>query len=320
MIDLNIKKNILLYVLVVKSLFSIGFSQKLNRKVLNPPDSFIDTWTTTVQSIMVEENNIHLMSFGSSDLIKQNLNYHFSHKPNQELRKRITLEKLKNQSLNIILNVDETGFVILDGTESKVYRYSKDGALISSQSLVYDKLLPPLDQGGEAPNYEQAELQKLFSENYKKINDKFSGSAKVPSNLIKSDSLLYFIASRVENFPILVLSCMKDNPVQCSIKRACYVEGNEIKNQNIFGIGYVPSSRKIILGDQNKNRIEIYSYNTCLNIEKIGEYFLPPKIKKITNIFIDDQENMWITTKTQDDYSNANLMKWNVSHLQKIIN
>ena len=303
----------------ISLIFVGGQSVAQDRKFLPPPDSFVDTLTFNTQSMHMTSKDLILLSQGSHFLVQQKLPGKNVKFPKIIKRKKFVLDKMNLNSRQMILDINNDIMRILDGKENRVFKYLKK-KLIGYQSVVYDKILPPRDRGGEAPNYEQKSLQDSFKKEYKETDLKFSGGAKLPKGWVQSDDDdVFLIASRIPKFPILAFACDQSNPLQCSIIRKCFVKGTTIEHKHINGLGLFPSSRSFVIGDESDNKLEIFSFKTCLNIVKINEIYLPKKFKKISNIFVDASENLWISTQTQDDYTNATIYKWNAETIKKLI-
>ena len=302
---------------------SSNFALAKPRKNIPAPDKIAsyESMVRKVRSFDIEGSTLRYVGSESKYLISVD-----TQKPKNDLKpfyasKKMEIKDLKGLKMNLISMYDQGHYLILNGTDNEVYFYSPDNILISRHSIPYDLIRPPRDRGGEAPEWEISDLRRKFKKNFSLSESyKFTGITKVPKKWIKSARNLYFVASRINDFPILILSCSPDNPSQCSFFRACVVEGASFKNALISGIATVPDARLILLGREDRHGIEIFRYNSCMHITKKNSLGLPSQLKKISNLAVDKTMRLWVSTLQADDYFNASIFSWGVDSWRPLVN
>ncbi|MFK7825666.1 MAG: hypothetical protein AB8G05_16055 [Oligoflexales bacterium] len=264
-----------------------------------------------IRSFSIDGHFLRYIGGESKFLITSNLQ-----KPKNEVKpfsasKKTPIDDLKISKMNLISMFHKNHYLILNGNDNEVYFFSPKNTLISRHSIPYDLVRPPRDRGGEAPEWEISDLRRRFKKNFSLSGrDKFTGITKVPKQWMNSPKNLYFVASRIKGFPILVLGCNPDNPSQCSFYRACVVEGAKFEKALISGVTTVPSARLILLGRKDKHSVEVFRYNSCMHITKKSSFGVSRQLKEISNIFVDNNRKLWISTLQADDYFNASIFSW----------
>ena len=79
---------------------------------------------------------------------------------------------------------------------------------------------------------------------------------------------------------------------------------------DLRGIGISASRKQIILGDPVAREMHAFKYNSCSSIQQTGSRALPKNIKTLSNLSIDSEERLFITTEDPDDFLNASLYFW----------
>ena len=237
-------------------------------------------------------------------------------KPKNDLKpfissKKEPIEAIKVSKMNLISMYKKDHYLILNGADNEIYFYSPDNRLISRHSIPYDLIRPARDRGGEAPEWEISDLRVKFKRNFMQRGyDKFTGFVSVPKAWMSSSKDLYFVSSRIKGFPILILACNQVNPSQCSIHRSCMVEGGHFKDAIFTGIATVPSAKLILMGRKDTHSIDVFRYQSCMHIIKTDTLILPKQLKEISNIGVDSDRNLWVSTLMPDDYLNSSLFSW----------
>jgi hypothetical protein len=142
---------------------------------------------------------------------------------------------------------------------------------------------------------------------------KFVGVTAVPDKWKESADFEYFVATRVPGFPLLTMSCTRDDASRCRIRRACFVEGLKLSSvDDIVGVGVYEPKRLILLGDRKLHGAHVLKFNSCLDVRKSDEIKLPKRVFEISNIHVDGNGRLWVTTIRPDDYFNATTFYWEV--------
>lgn len=210
-------------------------------------------------------------------------------------------------------------YLMFDGAQLAVSELDpKSHKIVGSRAIPWDLLRPPADRGGEATRSETDETRGRFSKAMLAAPPlKFVGFARVPEawklKLANGMGQAYLIASRISGFPLLLMECRKDEPSQCLISRYCRLTAPlNIPPEAVSGIGIVPSSKSLIIGDASQHNLVSYKWRSCYAIDRQSESWqLPPQIKNLRGFSIDNDGRLWVASDRQDDYLNASIYFWN---------
>ncbi|MBI2601517.1 MAG: hypothetical protein HYW48_00525 [Deltaproteobacteria bacterium] len=201
-------------------------------------------------------------------------------------------------------------FLLFDGDAVEMTGVNETFQLVARRSIVVDLLTPPKDRGGAAPWTETVQLRKRFLTVFLKSGGlKFGGAARVPETWWKAEGLRVFLAGRWDSFPLFSLLCDKDYPTQCSLEHACFVDGLGSAG-NVRGLAVREDLRLILLGNEVNNVISVVKFNSCFDSMTVGKISLPSQLKKMTDIFVDEKNRLWVSTLQPDDYNNASVFVW----------
>lgn len=227
--------------------------------------------------------------------------------------KRIKLPSILKGSTLVGGVVHNNLLLMLDGVNfrSVVYEY-KSGQINSVRSIPWDLIKPARDRGGEPTTPEISKLRKKFYRNVMKtLGLKFSGISKAPESWFPGKRLYFLLASRVPEFPLVAMSCLKDNPSVCQMDRSCFLEGAKgLLPKGISGIAVRKKTREVFIGDRLNHKILKFRFKSCFHVQKTGELILPAKIKELSTITIDEKDRLWVVTQKPDDYFNASVFVW----------
>jgi hypothetical protein len=186
---------------------------------------------------------------------------------------------------------------------------------IIKRSIQWDKVKPPRDRGGEATTVETSQFRAAFKKAMNATNGlKSSGIAPIPKSWINNGKTNYFMLSRLERFPLLLMECDIQTPSSCVVTRGCNVEMKfKTKVSDLRGIGISETRKQIVVGDPIAKEIHVFKFNSCYSIQHTISRALPKKIKTLSNLMVDSEERLFITTEGPDDYLNASLYFWNNS-------
>jgi hypothetical protein len=201
--------------------------------------------------------------------------------------------------------------ILLDGGQFRLAVFDEEsGGHLNTRTVPWDKLRPPRDRGGEATKSEVAELRQRFTAAYKRTAlPQMGGLAYDRYRWLGKDKTYFFVASRVKGFPILTLACEHEDNSACYVDRACFAETGDIDADSIAGIA-VAENRRLFLLDANRSRIVEFEFSSCFHVSKRMERLLPKRIKQPSDIYIDDDQALWISSQLPDDYYNASVFVW----------
>ncbi len=204
-------------------------------------------------------------------------------------------------------------YIFLDGVDLVMSIYDeKTFQEVSLRSIVWDLIKPAADRGGEPTKIETEKLRSKFKNAYRKTSElKITGMTSIFSKIPEKSDFRFLVSSRIKQFPLLMLRCSHDDPNQCLVERKCNISGKHLPAaESISGIALDKQSKMLLIGDSLANKIHVFRYASCFHAPKIGEIKLHPKLKQITNIFVDQAQSLWLTTTMPDDYMNASLFEW----------
>ena len=206
---------------------------------------------------------------------------------------------------------------------------------------------PAADQRGEPSALEVERTRKAL--HYQFLKDgpvRFTGIAPWPRAWSKDivgrtggAGKLYALAGSMQGFELTILQC--PNPSEgtlsgsklsglmlsesklsgsvppeplsepCNVVRQCFLENSPSQLfRSISGIAISPKRRLIILGDSQGHRLLFVRYHSCFHMPVVRTVALPSELKSLTNIAIDHEDNLWVSTAKADDYHNASLFRW----------
>jgi hypothetical protein len=127
----------------------------------------------------------------------------------------------------------------------------------------------------------------------------------------QKDRVHLLTLTALNDFPVMRIECGLGGDGPCLAARQCFVENMpQLLPLARRGLAVDVSRREILIGDSLKHRIMRFKYHSCFHISYLGELKLPPKLKEITNLFVDVEDRLWVSTKQADDYHNATIYFW----------
>ena len=209
---------------------------------------------------------------------------------------------------------DKDRILLFDGTAATVHEIATtDFKEVTKRSMPWDLIKPPADRGGEATRVETAGFRSRFKIQWlKTLGRKLVGVVPLPLPLSKGRHHVYLAATRVAGFPLVEITCGDDEALSaCMITRHCSLDGaKELTPSSIAGIGFSEARRMVLIGDARRQMLVGFRYDSCLQVAKVKEYKLPAKLKTVSNLFVDQKDRLWVTTRSPDDYRNANVFFW----------
>lgn len=183
---------------------------------------------------------------------------------------------------------------------------------VTRRSVAWDLLKPPPDPRGEPTSLDVAKTRARFKKEFLKTSPpRFVGLARVPSGFLGTKGRSYVVATRLPGFPFVVMSCVDGDASACQVVRHCHVEkADGLRADAVSGIGVSAKQHEILIGDSREHAIRVFNAKSCYNVPQVRMVALPAKIKKLTNLHVDADERLWVTTDMPDDYLNASVFFW----------
>lgn len=204
--------------------------------------------------------------------------------------------------------------LLLDGHNLSVTTVSPDlSGVLSFHGIVWDKIKPPRDKGGEPTRVETERLRKAFKNAMNSAPlPKLVGMAPVSADWAQGSEkeFHYLVATRITGFPLVAMACTADDPSRCRLTRACFVEDKQLGATDVIGIGVLQKEKIVVLGNHKNHELRKYRFNSCFHIVPKGRVFLPAKMKPATSLTIDSESRLWVASIRPDDYLNASIYTW----------
>lgn len=226
---------------------------------------------------------------------------------------------LNNPESSFALNFGEH-YLVLDGQSLELARMSQtmprtpdlDSKLELSlnRSMALDMIKPPSDSRGEPTHKETISSRKKFLNSLKATSGlKFSGITSTPPKWWSGKSTRYLIASQIEGFPLLSLSCDPIDITQCILDRFCLMN-QHIGVRSLVGIAVSTKRNLLLLGDKDAHAIQVYEFHSCFDIRRKTSISLPKRIKALSYVYVDEEDSLWVASSRPDDYDNASVFRW----------
>ena len=229
----------------------------------------------------------------------------------------IMVDRDKNQWVH--MSRHESGkFMAFDGVQLAWIEMDPGFKETLRRSVPWDLIRPPRDRGGEPTRSETAEMRQLFFRRFQStLGLKVSGVVRQPSikrGLSKPKANLpttYLVALRIPQFPLAQMDCDPEEPSLCQLTRSCFVEGGGIEPSSVTGVAFSSRRDLVLVGDATRRRILGFRFHSCFHVSFETSWSLPPTLKSLSNIHVDEDDRLWISTSEPDDYLNASVFYWN---------
>jgi hypothetical protein len=188
----------------------------------------------------------------------------------------------------------------------------KDFSPVRVSTPPIDLLKPAPDRGGEPTKTETSRTRSAFHKSFVKISEsRFTGMVEIPESWGKDKGRNFLLASRIKGFPLLMMTCAKDDAATCVMTRTCTLNGGfPSKNGYGIGLGIDAERREVLMANSMTNRIDIFHFNSCADVRHVSSLSLPPKMPKISGLNIDDRGRLWVTTGVMDSSFDTNVFYW----------
>ena len=212
--------------------------------------------------------------------------------------------------------------LLLDGRTLALLEGRRDQMTMTSvRTVPWDLLRPAADSRGEPTRVETATTRAAFAKRYvETTGSRVVGMAKLPESLTNHRPAGYLLATRIRDFPLLLMECPGDEPSSCLLTRACNLEWGRhagvkfpVSQDGFEGLAISGKRHLILIGEPDRRRILLFSYQSCFHLPLVGELKLPDRLRTLTALAIGADDSLWIVTKQQDDFDNAAVFRWPAS-------
>ncbi len=190
---------------------------------------------------------------------------------------------------------------------------SKTKKTLLESYVSWDLIKPARDRGGEATKDEIARTRANFRTAFRK-NPQYAVSGMTFKEKDSRGTLQFLLASRVAGFPLLTMECRADTGdfYSCQIARQCFVSAS-LKGVKLQGIGFSSARSLVVMGDVANSELIYFKFNSCYDVREVGRRKLPAQLKGLSGVAIDEDDNLWVTTRDPDDFLNASVFRWDKS-------
>ena len=186
------------------------------------------------------------------------------------------------------------------------------GSRVNYESIIIDHLKPAADSRGEPTRVEIANLRSRMSKQGKSL--KIVGVSWGPD--LDGDDSQFVVATNLPGFKVTTMMCSRGRLGFCRFMRRCLISdgrGQSISSEYLGGIAYKSynkNSRVLLLGDRQYNRIFVYSYHSCYHVRQVAVIDLPENLGKLRELYIDGNDNLWVSTQKPDLLNHSSLYMW----------
>ncbi|MFK7871554.1 MAG: hypothetical protein AB8C84_00065 [Oligoflexales bacterium] len=177
---------------------------------------------------------------------------------------------------------------------------------ISSGTIAWDTLRPAADSAGEATEYETLKLRKNFRKAVKSSQrERIAGIWPIQNT---SNQPLFFIATRIQGFPFIMMECDPHNLTRCYFARSCETDFQG-PQQNWDGLGFVEPNQWLVF-DKKKQTILSFRKDSCFHMPIESEFSIPEGHRKMQHMTTDQKNGFWFSTSERDPYTNSTIFYW----------
>lgn len=229
---------------------------------------------------------------------------------------RITFDKrVPSGHWRGLIPVGKERLLFLDGAGGSLMAVEgKAMKFLSHRQIIVDLIRPAGDSRGEPTARETAAMRKRFTKHFLAAQGSglvFTGIVPLPRKWGNKDGAKFLLATRVTGFPVVTMRCNENDVTQCQLERACDLGGWRPKDAvDVAGLAYSEKSDEILIADRRDHSLRVFQASSCAHSPYRGDLRLPEKLKSPTNIAVDDDGRLWVTTERPDDYRNGSVFMW----------
>lgn len=211
------------------------------------------------------------------------------------------------------VHFQDRGIFLIDG-RFDLGVFDAKNTPISKRSIILDLLRPAPDSRGEPTNLETSRFRAKLMRNYRTFKPKeiiITGVVPLPKTWHDKDRSQYLVATKISDFTVMTMKCDQKDLGYCAIKRGCFISSRlRIDPRDVTGIAISEARRLLLLGDRKSNRILSYSFRSCFQIKQVGVTYLPDELEEISNLLVDQNDRLWVSTKKKDSRLNSSVFAW----------
>ena len=268
----------------------------------------------------VRQSNFVLWSKYNENAVEADQGFGSLHVPTDNSERLPLAVGEKDQRIRGIETLDKIWF-FLDSKQRRFLLWDSEQKIwLRSSDVVLDLIKPAADPRGEPTRFEIAQLRQNFTKNFGKLKDDaelVGGLASLPGYWRDRDGSQFILLLRVPGTPLLTVKCGGKNFSQCRAMRACFVHGLPSERvPHIFGLAVDQERQEILIGSPTEMRIMRFKAPSCYHVARLSsesDISLPEQLKSLSNIFIDAERNLWVTTLQPDLDKSASLFRWDAA-------
>src|SRR5690606_13851066 len=96
----------------------------------------------------------------------------------------------------------------------------------------------------------------------------------------------------------------------CIVKEACFADKFPAHHATTSGLAYSAKRNLLVVGDFAERRLLFFRPHSCFHLQYLRSEPIPQKIKKLTSIYIDHEDMLWLSSDQPDDYHNGSVYVW----------
>lgn len=206
--------------------------------------------------------------------------------------------------------------MLLDGLNLAVASFEPERkwALVSHRNIVLDLFRPASDSRGEPTRVETNAARKKLTAELKPlrgIKNVISGVVELPTAWAGGKERSFLLLTRMPSFPLVTMRCEMADSTQCQVQRACFAQGlNGKENDARQGLAISEKRKWLVIGNRQKQSLQVFHYQDCFHVSLAREIELPEQIRGLRSIYIDHDDNLWLSTEGPDDFRNASVYMW----------
>ncbi len=268
----------------------------------------------------VRKANFYLLSTYDESAAEQDQGFGSLHTPTDKSSRVPLANNETERRIRGILPVGPRLF-FLDSFRRQFLLWHRDEKIwLRPADIVLDLIRPPSDPRGEPTRSEVAELRRSFVKAFTKVqqdNELFGGITALPTFWKDRDGSQFLLLLRVPGTPLMTVRCQGRTMNSCQAMRACFVHGLPSHLiEELYGLGVDPVRKELLIGSPYEQRIMRFKAPSCYHIAHLKDeedIALPDQLKDLSNLFIDSDRNLWLTTFRPDVYKSASLFRFDPS-------
>ncbi len=207
----------------------------------------------------------------------------------------------------------KTSVVLLESVHLSFSVWSiKDNKEIHRFSIPRDLLKSTRDAVGEPTRTETSQMRARFAKEFQLAEDKpkFVGLSLVPEKYKHNDKVEFLVLSKLESFPLLKIGCADEDDLgSCRVQRVCDLNlPKSKKGRTLQGLTYSKKRDLFYFGNHDENAIYGFQYRSCGDIRLKNTLKLPSEIKSFSQLHVDQDDRLWVTSFTPDDKQDSSIV------------